>query len=238
MYSIIIPAHNEEEDILNILNDLSLQNFDRSIFEVIVVDNASTDQTLFQIWNFSKNHKKMHLRVVHENKLGVSRARNAGALNSKFENLIFLDSDNRVAPNFLALLHSYSSNKETAVATMRTLPDVFKLKEYFFFLLLELIKLIRLRPFGKIFVKRKIFDEINGFDTNISLGENVDFLVRAKKYATTKNLNFSHFTKSTIKCSLRRFDKKNFFLIVIPWLFAYLGLKNLNYETMNNINHS
>ncbi len=238
MYSIVIPAHNEEADIFNILNDLFLQNFDKSNYEVIVVDNASTDQTLLQVWNFLKNHSRMRLRVVHENRLGVSMARNAGALNSKFENLIFLDSDNRVAPDFLSLLNHYSSNNEIAVATMRTLPDVFKLKEHCFFLLLELIKLAGLRPFGKIFVKRAIFYEINGFDTNITLGENVDFLVRAKEYAKSENLNFAHFTKSTIKCSLRRFKKKNFFLIVIPWFIAYIGLKNLSYETMHNINRS
>jgi len=95
-----------------------------------------------------------------------------------------------------------------------------------------------LRPFGKIFVKRKIFDEINGFDTNIALGENVDFLVRAKKYAKNKNLVFTHFSKSTIRCSLRRFYKMNFFNIVFPWFIAYLGIKKLKYETMFNINHS
>jgi glycosyltransferase involved in cell wall biosynthesis len=234
MYSFIVPAHNEEDFILNILTDINNQDFAKEFYEVVIVDNASIDNTVTRVWDFAISHPDLNLKLVHENRLGVSRARNLGALNSNFEKLIFLDADNNIDFNFLRRVDLYTNKRKVSVATFKTLPNKFSLIESIFFACLELIKLMHLKPFGKIFVEKNIFKRVGGFNFEIYLGENVDFLNKAKKYAIKNNLVFSHISVTTIKCSLRRFEKKGFLPVIVPWFIAYLGFYKLKYPVMSD----
>jgi glycosyltransferase involved in cell wall biosynthesis len=83
--SIIIPTHNEEKDIFQCLKSLTEQSFKK--FEVIIVDDGSTDKTLEIVKRFSK------VRIFEQNHKGPGVARNLGAKNSKGDILIFIDSD-------------------------------------------------------------------------------------------------------------------------------------------------
>jgi glycosyltransferase involved in cell wall biosynthesis len=235
MYSIIIPAHNEEEYIMSALVDLYKQNFPKNLYEVVIVDNASIDLTVCKIWDFAISHPLMNLRLVHENRLGVSRAKNSGARYSKFETLIFLDADNNVEYDFLSKVYFLTTQRRASVATLKTMPNKYSFKEFIFFFILEIIKVIQLKPFGKVFVTRTVFNQVGGFNSEITLGENVDFLSRAKKFAIKNKLFFTHISISTIKCSLRRFEKKGFLQVITPWLIAYLGFYKLKYPTMSEI---
>jgi glycosyltransferase involved in cell wall biosynthesis len=235
MLSIIIPAHNEENYILNLLLDLYNQTIKKQLYEVIIVDNASTDAMVEKIWNFSMAHSSLNLRLIHENRLGVSRARNRGALCATYPNLIFLDADNTIEKDFLATIKDKIQDSNILAATFRTLPDEFEIRALIFFWTIELLKILRLKPFGKSFVRRSALNAINGFNENIHLGENVDMLVRLKQYAHINSKKFIHISTPAIKCSLRRFDKLGYLKIIIPWLIAYLGVKYLDYKTMHSI---
>jgi hypothetical protein len=114
------------------------------------------------------------------------------------------------------------------------MPDRIDLRGYLFFSLLEFIKIKLKKPFGKSIIKREIFEEINGYDQNIKLGENIDILIRAQNIAKKLNLKYYHLT-NPIYCSLRRFDEQGYFKIAVPWLIAYVGIKSLNYKTYSDI---
>ena len=86
-YSVIIPAHNEAEDIANAINALKAQNIPRQDFEIIVVDNVSTDNT------YEKAIAAGADVVIKENKKGANMARQAGVNNSHGEIVAFLDAD-------------------------------------------------------------------------------------------------------------------------------------------------
>ncbi len=86
-YSIVIPAHNEAECIANAVNALKNQNIPRKDFEIIVVDNLSTDNT------YEKALETGADVVVKENKKGANMARQAGFEKSKGEISVFLDAD-------------------------------------------------------------------------------------------------------------------------------------------------
>jgi glycosyltransferase involved in cell wall biosynthesis len=180
-------------------------------------------------------NKLLDLRLVHEQVRGVSRARNEGARHAKYENFIFLDADNTVDETFLASIAETQKNSKIAVATIRTMPDSFDLGCLVFFSLLELFKIFRLRPFGKSFICRQVFFKINGFNEGISLGENVEMLSRAKKFALANKLRFCHISQVSIKCSLRRFSRVGLLPVAFPWLIAYLGVKNLSYKTIKQL---
>ena len=82
--SIIIPVYNEEKDIGNCLKSLGKQSY--SNFEIIIVDDGSTDKTLDIV-------KKYGVRILKQNHKGPGEARNLGAKNAKGEILILVDAD-------------------------------------------------------------------------------------------------------------------------------------------------
>ncbi|MCP5463938.1 MAG: glycosyltransferase [Deltaproteobacteria bacterium] len=85
--SIIIPTHNRQALVLRALESVLLQSFDQ--FEVIVVDDGSTDNTLSYLQKISD----ARLRVLAMKHAGVAKARNEGAKIAKADWLCFLDSD-------------------------------------------------------------------------------------------------------------------------------------------------
>jgi glycosyltransferase involved in cell wall biosynthesis len=94
--SIIIPAYNAERFISQAVDSALSQTYPD--FEVIVVDDGSTDGTRAVL---SAYGDKIHY-IYQENK-GPSAARNAGFLASQGDYLLFLDSDDLIAPNKLEL---------------------------------------------------------------------------------------------------------------------------------------
>jgi len=84
--SVIIPAYNEEGEIGKCLDSLLKQNLDRSDFEVIVVDNASTDST-------AKIVKKYPFRLISEPEKSVVIARQSGVNASCGKIIVSADAD-------------------------------------------------------------------------------------------------------------------------------------------------
>lgn len=89
--SVVIPAYNAFERLNYNLLSLSLQNCARELFEVIIVDNCSTDKTaeLVRKYQNSINVKYLYLPV----KVTRSHARNAGIAAAAGDIIIFSDSD-------------------------------------------------------------------------------------------------------------------------------------------------
>lgn len=232
-YSFVIPCHNEQDWIVRLLNALVHLNFDKDEFEVVVVDNNCQDETVERVWNFSKDFR-INLRLVHEYRKGVSVARNSGAKVVSGKYLIFLDADNVVGPDFLLDIDREVYRKAAVGFSIRTLPDCYTFRGLIVFWTLEIIKMYSGRPFGKSVVLREVFDSINGFDTNIVLGENVDFMVRVRLRARELQQAFGHI-KSPIYCSLRRFEKVGYIRTLIPWGIAYCGTMSLPYKAMSDL---
>ena len=85
--SVVIPAYNEEDYLGATLDALSDQTFPRSDFEIIVVDNASTDNTS----SVAKAHGAD--KVICEARKGTNQARQTGLSNSEGDIIAFIDAD-------------------------------------------------------------------------------------------------------------------------------------------------
>ncbi|WP_233800167.1 glycosyltransferase [Paraburkholderia sp. HP33-1] len=233
-FSVVVPCHNESGYIENLLHDLSVQTIGTESFEVVVVDNNSSDNTNEVVWDFACHARKVNVRLVHEYEPGVSYARNSGARAAKGTTLIFLDADNRVSPSFLSDV-SYTMHAKNSVAgTIRTMPDVARASALWVFWILELIKVFLGRPFGKSYVQRRLYEDSQGYNERIVLGENLDFLIRVKALAKKEGRVFGHIRRP-IYCSLRRFNSQGYVRVLMPWFAAYCGLFNLKYQTMTSI---
>lgn len=87
MFSVIIPAYNAENTISVCLRSLLQQTVDNSEYEIIVVDDGSTDNTAEVVRSFKG------VRLIQQKNQGPASARNQGVKNAKGDIVIFTDSD-------------------------------------------------------------------------------------------------------------------------------------------------
>src|SRR5258708_18280823 len=106
--SIVVPAFNEKDTLTHLRRSLQKQNFSKEDFEVIIVDNNSTDDTV-QI------AKQFHVRVISETRQGITFARDTGAKAARFEIISCIDADCVLPKNYLRTIHTvFSKDKKLA----------------------------------------------------------------------------------------------------------------------------
>lgn len=98
--SIIIPVYNLEEYISSTLDSLLRINFSRN-YEIIVVNDGSTDNTENIIKEYQKRYSQIKLITIRNS--GVSIARNIGIKNAVGDYITFVDGDDLVDQNFFEL---------------------------------------------------------------------------------------------------------------------------------------
>lgn len=101
--TIIIPTYNRAEIIKKTLESIISQSFD--LWECIVVDDHSTDETKSVIFDFIERDSRIHY-MVNERKKGAQGARNTGLYNCKSDWVFFFDSDNTMHQDCLEVLTS------------------------------------------------------------------------------------------------------------------------------------
>jgi glycosyltransferase involved in cell wall biosynthesis len=99
--SVIICTHNPRKDYLErTLNALRAQTLPKEQWELLLIDNASKEP-LAKSWDLSWHSQARHIR---EEQLGLTPARLRGIKESKGELLLFVDDDNMLQPDYLAVL--------------------------------------------------------------------------------------------------------------------------------------
>ena len=92
--SVVVPALNEEKYIGQCLASLRAQRYPPELYEIIVVDNASTDRT-------SKVARRFGVKLVYEAERGVGWARHRGAQEARGEIIAGTDADTIAPPTWL-----------------------------------------------------------------------------------------------------------------------------------------
>lgn len=102
--SVVICCHNSSQRLPPTLTHLAAQKVQDVQWEIIVVDNASSDTTSQVALDFWSVDTQVPLRVVYEPKLGLSYARDRGCLEAKYELISLIDDDNWVCPEWIQLV--------------------------------------------------------------------------------------------------------------------------------------
>ncbi|MCI5151174.1 MAG: glycosyltransferase [Candidatus Electrothrix sp. MAN1_4] len=170
--SVITICYNETRLIEKTIRSVLNQTF--KDYQYIVIDGASTDGTIEIINKFDN---KIDIFISESDK-GIYNAMNKGLHYVNGEYVLFLNggdylANDRVFENVFAsnckedILHGYMQNIEGDI--IKSLPKI-NIKKY--------LKSNTL-PHQATFVKKRIFDEIGGFDESFQIAGDYDFFVRA-----------------------------------------------------------
>ena len=99
LVSVVMPVWNREQVVASAIDSVLQQTYQN--WELIVVDDGSTDSTVAEVRAFAAEDER--IRLVEGTHAGVGRARNLGIEHSSGELIAFLDSDNRWLGNFLEM---------------------------------------------------------------------------------------------------------------------------------------
>lgn len=100
LVSVLLPAYNVQEYLRECLNSILAQTF--TDFEVIIVNDGSTDETLSICEEFTQLDSRF--RVITQQNVGVAEARNTAVCNAQGSFLAFIDPDDFVRPSYLEFL--------------------------------------------------------------------------------------------------------------------------------------
>ena len=189
--SIIIPVYNTEQYIEECLESIVCQNF--IDFEAIFVDDDSQDASFAIIKEFAKRDRR--IKLYHQNKAGVSVARNLGLKHAQGDYIVFIDSDDTITSNYLdqlyqcvtknspdivlsGLINVKQGCEENRVALEDGLLSLQTESDLIHFFKTPLLT----PPFPKLYRRKIICDNNILFDPSISFAEDKDFNLQYFQY--------------------------------------------------------
>jgi len=117
-FSIIICCYNEENNIDNLLNSLSKIKYNKENYEIIIIDDGSSDRTLDLLKSYVLKYLNSEIITVFKiNHSGLSIARNTGYYLSKNKLCLFCDADAIIDPNILEEYNSAIIDKSDFIYT-------------------------------------------------------------------------------------------------------------------------
>lgn len=218
--SVVIPAYNEEKYIGNSLENLITQA-GKDIFEIIVVDNASTDKTA----QVAKRFKGV--KVIREERKGLTRARQAGLMAAKGDLIAYIDADTHIKSGwFHKVRQEFEKNKRlVCLSAPYSMYDVSKWKRMLVWSYWNLLAyptyvlLMKYMVLGANFVaRRSVLLKIGGFDESIEFyGEDTDIARRLHKIGKVKFLR-----KSLVNSSARRMEAEGWIKIGLKYTTNFI----------------
>jgi glycosyltransferase involved in cell wall biosynthesis len=222
--SVVIPAFNEARYLPETLNRLAaaerhLKNGADATVQILVVDNASTDQT-------PELARSAGAAVIHESEHNIARVRNAGAAAAACDVLVFLDADTLVPPGLLLRIARTMADPACAGGAVDAVhrPSSGLVRAY-----LKLWRILGLAG-GMAqgacqFCRKSVFQELGGYDETQHVGEDVDFYWRLKRLARQRRLRIAFIGDLQVIPSPRRFDAWPLWRTLVwtnpLWVFAF-----------------
>ena len=112
-YSVILPTFNEVGHIKNLIETIS-KIFEKKeiLFEIIVVDDNSSDGTINEVESIKSVNKSVNLIIRKNKKSSLVASLNEGIVFSKYESIIWLDADFSHQPKYIEEFINYKRNIE------------------------------------------------------------------------------------------------------------------------------
>ncbi len=212
--SVIIPVYNDPTGLADTLESISAQDYSRNKWEVIVIDNNSTDHTILTAKSFKGAIPS--LKIEKELKQSSYAARNVGIQHAKGQILAFIDSDITVGSDWISTgVSDMEKSKADYVGcrvdiySAQSAPNFWeKYNQKLGFPIRKYMEKYGFAGAGNIFVKIKVFEKIGIFDRRLQSTGDLEFGNRVrdakfKMYYSDHNI-MKHPARSTLKSFLKK----------------------------------
>ena len=187
-FSVIIPVYNQEKNIEELIKSLLNQNYPKSLFEIIAVDNGSIDKSKFII-------NKFEVKYVFEKKPSSYAARNAGAKIAKGNVYAFIDGDMSADENWLFNANKVLAKFDLVGGKIINKDSSKKYLTLYDSIIVNSTREINLRENhricgGNFFIFRSVFNKLGGFNSNLISGG--DTLISLNAIKNNYKIGYAH----------------------------------------------
>ena len=204
--SIIIPTLNRCDQLNRTLLSLINLKTPSNLFEIIIVDNGSTDSTAFIVKKYQDENSNIDIRYFYDSNPGLLTGRHLGAKESKFDILTFIDDDVHVSSTWLDTIIEVMENKKDIVfLTGPNLPlyesyppvwlsyfwsEKYNLKKMGWLSLLDLgNNVIEISPDNVWGLRKNKFEELGGFNPDCITNQYKQFQGNSESVLTQKGIH-------------------------------------------------
>jgi glycosyltransferase involved in cell wall biosynthesis len=183
LVTVVIPCYNQAHFLGEAIESVLSQSYRN--FEIIVVDDGSTDNTSEVASHYEE------VRLVRQENRGLAGARNSGLAEAEGEYLVFLDADDRLLPRALeAGLECFDAHPECALVAGHSniigrdgsfrrvvkveSPD----RDYY----VGLLKYCHISPPASAMFRRSVFETVGGFTSGVDASADLDMYLRVARH--------------------------------------------------------
>ncbi|MFT4311010.1 MAG: glycosyltransferase [Candidatus Woesearchaeota archaeon] len=225
--SVIIPAYNEEKNIVNCIKSVKASNYPQEKLEIIVVDDGSTDKTV-------KLAKKLGVKILKLNHKGKPNALNEGIKKSKHDFVLTIDADTVLDKDCIKnIVFPFKESDVGATTGTNKIQKKSNLLEYFQHVEYSYNNLIR-KAFSVVFkegiwfygavacYRKSVMEKINYF-SQTSLTEDMDILFKIQSINMKTKHAFDAYSFTIAPNSIKAFIKQR-----IRWWSGVLQAMKIN----------
>lgn len=197
--SVVIPVYNTSKYIDRCLISLNKQTYND--FDIVIIDDGSTDDSLEKIENF-KNKSKLNINILTQENMGVAKTRQRGIDATDSLYLAFIDSDDYIDLNYLEVLVNTLEKTDTNICCSRlamhfNMPGIRKIPFKSRPMKLQRVDLFKDKkylPLINVVTTCKLFkrDYIRITDKNFKANE--DLSINYLNYVLAKDISFANDT--------------------------------------------
>jgi glycosyltransferase involved in cell wall biosynthesis len=199
MISIITPTFNRRDLVQTTIKSIIGQKF--TDWELIVVDDGSTDDTEEVLKTYLTDPR---IRYIKKQNTGQADSLNVGVSHSKGEFIVFLDSDDEAYPDWLETVNP-ELRKNTgilSVGAIRKLIDGTMIDEGIDWVEFSGEKIRVKFTCGSLFIRRKVFDAIGGYDSSLKANIQTDLGLRLITHIKKHGLEIATIDKNLVQINI------------------------------------
>ena len=197
MVSVIIPYFNSASTIIRAVESVATQTF--TDFEIILVDDGSSDNTHTIVDNYIKRHDGIYFKHYHQENAGPAEARNLGISKANAKYIAFLDSDDSWVRNKLEIQMKLlaENNIDMLGSNINIVETNGKIiRKYYIKKQLEYVSFCKLLfkhyfCIPSVVVRKKVLNDIGGFPARQKYAEDTMLFARiTRKYKSAVSNDF------------------------------------------------
>ena len=231
-FSLVIPAYNEANWLPALLDTVDAARAHyrggRDAIEIIVADNASTDET-------AAIAAVRGCRVTLVEKRAIASARNGGAAIAQGEIICFIDADSRIHADTFNAIDDTLAQGNVIVGATGVRPDRWSLGIIATWIMALPIVYMTGVDAGVIFCRRADFEAVRGYDESLLYAEDIQLLLDLKRLGRTRRQGFRRARGAITYTSTRKFDKHGdwHYLTMMPRIGFWMlfDKKRVDHET-------